>query len=711
MPTKNVREMNKFERLHYSLEAKTFQTTIKGALALGLLALLIGISLYTYALVGQYISTSFTLSSNARAITTQVTDLVSIGNETIDIYNTMPENDKAKVGSWEYSDYFADIEQTENYKLLLSILNDFETSSEINNVYFATFDKKESRLIYLSEYSYEGRYYSLGDYIQIDLDQINKFLNWNGEGQLHHIQNVDGIGWLCTSGVPVRDRNGQVIGFILSDVTIGAVARGVRMFAFQFTLAMIIMTFAIAYGISHHIRKAIVLPINKIADAATNYVTDKRKDVKNTNYFSSLEINTGNEIENLALTMSDMENDLNDYEAYLTKMTADKERIETELALAKRIQADMLPNIFPPFPDRSEFDIYATMTPAKEVGGDFYDFFFVDEKHLALVIADVSGKGIPAALFMMISKTLVQNITMTGIYSPGEVLRQVNDQICKNNEEEMFVTIWLGILDTETGKIIYANAGHEHPIMRNPGGNYEIIRTKHGFVAGGIPDLKYNDYEMTLSPGGSLFVYTDGVPESTNENNEQFGLDRTLVSLNSTKDKTAQGILESVQKSVNDFIGDAPQFDDLTMLCINYLGSNKESNEITIDATMENMPSVMEFIDGALEKLDANIKIQTQMDVALDEILSNTIRYAYYPNTGKATIRYTYYKDTRVFEVMFIDSGTPYNPLKHEDPDITLSSKDRPIGGLGIFIVKKTMDEVLYNYENGHNILTIRKKI
>ena len=244
---------------------------------------------------------------------------------------------------------------------------------------------------------------------------------------------------------------------------------------------------------------------------------------------------------------------------------------ERDLALATRIQADMLPNIFPAFPEKEEFDIHASMNPAKEVGGDFYDFFFVDENHLGIVMADVSGKGVPAALFMMISMTLIKNNALSG-KSPSVVLEDTNNQICANNREEMFVTAWFGVLDIESGKLVAANAGHEFPIIKSPNGKFEIYKDKHGFVIGGMEGMKYQEYESYLKPGSMLFLYTDGVPEATNSQNEQFGVERTVEALNDNPDRSPEEMLKAVYDSVNEFVGDAPQFDDLTMLCVKYNG-------------------------------------------------------------------------------------------------------------------------------------------
>ncbi len=282
------------------------------------------------------------------------------------------------------------------------------------------------------------------------------------------------------------------------------------------------------------------------------------------------EVRSHNEIGRLAEDVSAMVRELDAHMEQIQAITAEKERIGTELELATRIQAAMLPDKFPAFPERREFDIYAAMDPARAVGGDFYDFFMIDDDHLALVIADVSGKGIPAALFMMVSKILVKNYAMTGL-SPAKTLEAVNRQICANNREEMFVTVWLGILEISSGKLTAANAGHEYPTLMQAGG-FTILKDKHGLVIGGMEDAKYRDYECTLAPGDKLFVYTDGVPEATDAESRMFGTERMLAALNTAPAASPEQLLKNVRAAINDFVKEAEQFDDLTMLCLEYKG-------------------------------------------------------------------------------------------------------------------------------------------
>ena len=271
------------------------------------------------------------------------------------------------------------------------------------------------------------------------------------------------------------------------------------------------------------------------------------------------------EIGSLADNFSGMITSLDTYMTELNAITAEKQRIGAELDVARNIQASMLPGIFPAFPERKEFDIYATMQPAKEVGGDFYDFFFVDDDHLAMVMADVSGKGVAAALFMVIAKTLLKNRAQMQ-ESPATILAKVNNQLCENNEAEMFVTAWLGILELSTGKMTCANAGHEYPVLKRAGGDYAFIKDPHGIVLGIRENRTYKEYTLDIAPGDQLYLYTDGVPEAMNAAGGFFGLEPMLAVLNENKACLPEELLPRMKAALDEFYDGAPQFDDITML-------------------------------------------------------------------------------------------------------------------------------------------------
>ena len=411
------------------------------------------------------------------------------------------------------------------------------------------------------------------------------------------------------------------------------------------------------------------------------------------------------EVGDLAGSFNDMAASLKEYIRHLAAVTAEKERIGAELNVATQIQADMLPRIFPPFPDRKEFDIYATMTPAKEVGGDFYDFFLIDDDHLAMVMADVSGKGVPAALFMVIAKTLIKNRAQMG-GTPSEILGAVNDQLCDGNEAGLFVTVWLGILETATGKVISSNAGHEYPAIKRANGVYELMKTKHSPAVAVREGLQFREAEFELRPGDSLYLYTDGVAEATNAQEELFGTDRMLDALNRHGTEPVDELLASMKREVDAFVGDAPQFDDITMLALRYRGN---TNELTVEARTENLREVIAFLDGHLKRHGCPPKTQRKIDVAAEEIFVNIAHYAYTSGAGSVTVRFSVEEGMVV--VTFIDSGVPYDPLAKPDPDLTLPTQERPVGGLGIYMVKKSMDSVAYERRDGQNIFTMRKAL
>ena len=292
------------------------------------------------------------------------------------------------------------------------------------------------------------------------------------------------------------------------------------------------------------------------------------------------EIRSGNEIGDLAEDVSDLALELDEHMHRIRDITAEKERIGTELALATRIQAAMLPHVFPPYPERPEFEIYAGMDPAKEVGGDFYDFYLIDDDHLCMVIADVSGKGVPAALFMMAAKIILQSCARQG-KSPADILTMANDTICANNPENMFITAWVGILELSTGRLSCASAGHEYPVLQQPDGSFVLYKDKHGFVLGGMEGMRYRAYELQLQPGSRIFVYTDGVPEATDAAGGLFGTERMLSALNTAQNESPEGVLKAVRSAVDAFVQQAEQFDDLTMLCLRYCGPKSPAAEDT----------------------------------------------------------------------------------------------------------------------------------
>ena len=513
-----------------------------------------------------------------------------------------------------------------------------------------------------------------------------------GDGQRAHI----------TTMMPVKDSEGRVAGILCVHRMMNEIEGVIGNYMFRVGLTSIGMAIIAAVVYAILVGRYFIRPIRRVSAEATRFAKESTKSEP------LGEISRFSDISNLATSIDTMETDMLAYVDDLTAATTEKERLAAELSVASAIQETSIPNVFPPFPDRKEFDIYASMTPAKEVGGDFYNFFLIDDDHLAFVIGDVSGKGIPASLFMMATNILISDRALMG-GTPAEILSYVNERICERNQVDMFVTLWLGIFEISTGKISAANAGHDDAVVIRKDGRVEQIKTKHGLVVGAMSTVKYHDFEITLEKGDKIFIYTDGVPEATDTNGNLFTMARMLQSLEGGHTGTPRDVLDSVNRSVNAFVGDAPQFDDLTMLCLERKEDETLGRALTVDAKQENLGEVTAFAEAFLEENDCPPKALVQLGIVIDEVFSNIASYAYEGGEGKAEIRI--FKTDDEITLVFTDEGIAFDPLAKEDPDVTLSAEDRPIGGLGIFIVKKSMDDVSYKRENGKNMLTIKKKL
>jgi sigma-B regulation protein RsbU (phosphoserine phosphatase) len=407
---------------------------------------------------------------------------------------------------------------------------------------------------------------------------------------------------------------------------------------------------------------------------------------------------------------SSLSDDINSTVTTLKRYIAEAAaRIDKELEYAKQIQLSALPTNFP---ENEDFEIYAQMIAAKEVGGDFYDFYKLSDTTVAFLAADVSGKGIPAAMFMMTAKTIIKDLAESGM-PVNDIFTRANEKLCENNESGMFVTAWMGILDLTTGQMQFANAGHNPPLLKRAGGDFEYLKTRAGFVLAGMEGVRYRVGELTMYPGDRIFMYTDGVPEATNAENKLYGEDRLLSFMNQNASAQATEFLPALKANIDTFVGEAPQFDDITMLMFDYKPNQGGVHMMTqtFPAKIEVLSDVLGFVDQTLERCECPMKIQTAICVAIEEVFVNVAHYAYGEGEGDMTLGIGFDAESREITFRMTDKGTPFDPLQKPDPDITLSAEDREIGGLGIFITKKTMDTVSYAYENGENILTMIKKI
>ena len=514
-----------------------------------------------------------------------------------------------------------------------------------------------------------------------------------GETQLHNFM-YSRKGY-TTSVYPVEDADSGVVAIVGVVKNMDLLTSAKNSYICQIILieALIAILSGVVWVV--YMRRRIVVPVQQLSEAALNMV--EHLEDGNSPAFV---VKHDDELRELADSFATMYREVGAYIAKLETVTAEKERIGAELDVAAKIQSSMLPCIFPAFPDRNEFDIYATMDPAKEVGGDFYDFFMVDADHLAFVVADVSGKGVPAALFMVIGKTLIKD--HTGLHDDlGEVFTEVNNILCASNSEEMFITAFEGVLNLKTGELRYVNAGHEIPFLCRKGGVFEPFKVRAGFVLAGMQGIRYRAGSMQLEPGDKVFQYSDGIPEAINSEKAPYGMKRLESVLAKNSEKAPSELLPLVKADVDAFVGDADQFDDITMLCIEFKGNGRKA-EISLTPDAESVKTVAEFLDTTLEAWEIPMKVVSKLQIVADEIYSNIVRYSQAKNAKVTAVQ-----NGTVLSLRFEDDGKPYDPTTAAEPDITASAEEREIGGLGIFIVRNMMDSMDYRYKDGHNVLTL----
>ena len=514
-----------------------------------------------------------------------------------------------------------------------------------------------------------------------------------GETQLHNFM-YSRKGY-TTSVYPVEDADSGVVAIVGVVKNMDLLTSAKNSYICQIILieALIAILSGVVWVV--YMRRRIVVPVQQLSEAALNMV-EHLEDGNS----PELVVKHEDELRELADSFATMYREVGAYIAKLETVTAEKERIGAELDVAAKIQSSMLPCIFPAFPDRNEFDIYATMDPAKEVGGDFYDFFMVDADHLAFVVADVSGKGVPAALFMVIGKTLIKD--HTGLHDDlGEVFTEVNNILCASNSEEMFITAFEGVLNLKTGELRYVNAGHEIPFLCRKGGVFEPYKVRAGFVLAGMQGIRYRAGSIQLEPGDKVFQYSDGIPEAINSEKAPYGMKRLESVLAKNSEKAPSELLPLVKADVDAFVGDADQFDDITMLCIEFKGNGRKA-EISLTPDAESVKTVAEFLDTTLEAWEIPMKVVSKLQIVADEIYSNIVRYSQAKNAKVTAIQ-----NGTVLSLRFEDDGKPYDPTTAAEPDITASAEEREIGGLGIFVVRNMMDSMDYRYKDGHNVLTL----
>lgn len=551
-----------------SLRQKTVCMILLLALALTITAAAVGYDVYAGTMDAHYQMLAMNVSKTAASLVNaeEVRELVA---QVMEIYRKDPAPTYDSDEEWaEYLSQYTGISEQESFTTLYDTLYKIKTANNVLSLYISYMDSESMTGIYIIDADKTETGCPTGTW-DIIYPQNYEAMKHPENGFEAYITDTEEYGWLCSAGAAVLDDSGKAVAHVFTDISMESVMADRQAFLMRLCAILIGITTVITLALIKVVNTALVKPINSLASAASSYV--EAKEEGEVSALALLDIHTGDEVENLSHALKRMERDINGYIENLTHVTAEKERIGAELSVATHIQASMLPCIFPAFPNRREFDIYATMTPAKEVGGDFYDFFLVDDDHLAVVIADVSGKGAPAALFMVIAKTLIKDHTQSG-KPPEEVFTEVNRQLCEANDENLFVTAWMGVLEISTGKLVYVNAGHNPPVIGRKNGETEFLRSRPGFVLAGLDFTKYRAGSLELMPGDLLYLYTDGVTEAMNTAQELYGEERLKRTLDANVSAAPEEIFKAVKKDLDDFVADAPQFDDITMLAMRYLG-------------------------------------------------------------------------------------------------------------------------------------------
>ncbi|MCR5747840.1 MAG: SpoIIE family protein phosphatase [Lachnospiraceae bacterium] len=555
---------------------------------------------------------------------------------------------------------------------------------------------------------------------------------------------VEPYGHLIFACEPIIN-NGKIVAYLITDIFLNEILKSaINAIALAFVF-LVILTLLNLILVRRYFSRNLVQPVIEITNAARAYIYDDKTDeevLSETRHdsFNLLEIHTGDELEELAAVMKKMEMDLGRYIENLTEATAEKQRISTEFELANNIQRHAMPNLFPVFPEHNDFEVYATMEPAKEIGGDFYDLFMVDEQHLVMVVADVSGKGIPAALFMMISQTIIKN--QAGFSrDPAEILEQANEQLCSGNIDSMFVTVWLALINVETGEVKYSLAGHEKPIFKHAG-KWELRNTKSGVPLGITKGVKYRNESIILEPGDMIFQYTDGVTEAINSAKEMYREERLMKALNNSESPIPNRLLAEVRADIASYVGETEQFDDITMLgfCYRRIGRGRNPSdlekyhkqhfetshireEMTTDglirsfrgcyaADLNNVGEVQDTMYTLVEPLNPSKKTNAIIRIVVDEILGNIDNYAYPEDKkGKVEVEGILQLSTKTLTMIFSDSGIPFDPTGVDEVKVSGSDETKNAGGLGIFIAKSRVDSMVYERKDGRNILTMTKMI
>ena len=569
----NIKSKKKMNRKSISLARMAAYISVTSSIIIAMVCMLVSVLFFHKESIKIYevMETSLTRSALAAVDRDVLDDLIIRTSEvvkTIDDPAAMRENSEE-----EYFARFAEIQESDDYKMLWDQLNNSRKGT-ISTAYCVSLIYPERGYwVYVMDAS-STNVQRCGELL---FDDFSEYIGNPGMNYAGNVTYSQKYGRVRTDGVAVYtdDANG-IYSYITADIPISRPVNNAKKFLLHTSIVAFALSILVCFGVFYVIKKSAVEPVDSMAAKAEDFVGmyEERFDSHvGTEIFSDIYNGRVKEMKKLSESLRSMELEMNSYLLDIDRLAGEKAKISTELDIANRIQQSSIPNNFDDFEKYRQFELYGDFKAARGVGGDFYDFFMLDDDHLCILIADVSGKGIPAALYMMVSKIAIKTRAEQG-GTPSEIISYVNNNLSANNVE-MFVTVWLGIITLSTGHVVSVNAGHEYPVIADEKGNYELLKSKHGFVCGGMEGVKYKDFEFDIPAGGKLFLYTDGVPESQNIAEEFYGTDRMVAALNECKTLSPKATVEHMHRSLDMFSAGADQFDDTTMLCLWYKGNVK----------------------------------------------------------------------------------------------------------------------------------------
>ena len=561
--------MGKENKGRRSLRKKTARIIARWTLLLIVLISLVGQIASTYSLLRMRDDESLHMAEYAFSLMDR--DYIEgLYAETKQMMENLPQEARED----QYSDAFISLSRPladDKFMEQRDILVKCRENTELRNLALIYTDPVENTLVFVVDGDELGWAYLPGQHMGTNVPEIEQVSRSDWRMRITYAKDY---GWIATDYIPLFSSAGDQLGYIMVDMDVNEILSFIiRVFLILVPLSVLIILWMTSAG-ARVLERSVLSYVEALSASAREYIAGDKVAQMNDgrSYFKDLNIYTDDEFQDLWESIVEMEFDVKDSMRRLKEVTAEQERIEAELSIAARIQHDILPHTFPAFPERKEFDLYASMTPAREVGGDFYDYFLIDDDHLALAIADVSGKGISAAMFMANAKAMLENQTMESGTDVESICRKVNDRLYAQNDLDMFVTVYLAVLTISSGEVVYVNAGHEYPALRCDGQDFVTYKDVHGLALSIMDGIRYKSGTYRLKPGDTVFLYTDGVTEANAGDKILFGTDRLLAVLNRNPDDSPQGLTESVLAAVKEFTGDKPQFDDTTMLALRYFG-------------------------------------------------------------------------------------------------------------------------------------------